>query len=277
MPMTVPGEQGAEPYAAPPSPHQWAPTPPSPHGWTPTEEPYGWLDGPGYRPPLGHPSSRAALVVRVLIAVGLVIGMSSIASQPVERTTNDLLVALQNGDVRSLTIERPAGMSEDVTAGSAGLRVEWSGTDRPAYATYLWSFGDDAGTDEGTMILDAAEEAGVEVQEITTDPFGFSGTAGVTWHPIAAVGLLAAFAVLILLIASPQPRLATKWAWFWLGCAITPLWLVFVVLEPLPLWANRPQPLARNRLTGGWAFLLGIVLATLASWAWPEWADLLTS
>jgi hypothetical protein len=92
-----------------------------------------------------------------------------------------------------------------------------------------------------------------------------------------ALGLLAAFAVILLLIGGPQPRLATKWAWFWLSWAMPPLWLVFVVLEPLPLWANQPQPLARRRLTGGWAFLLSFVLAGVVASTWPDWADVLTN
>lgn len=280
--MTAPGEP-PDPFAAPRSPYGWTPTQRSPSRWDPRTEPFGWLDGPGYGPPLVHPSSRVALVVRVLIAVGLILGLASVASQPLQRTVNDLFIALQEGRVDSIRIERPTGVAEDISAGSASLRVEWSGTGRPAHATYQWSFSDDAATDEGELILDEGElildeaaAAGVQVREIATDPFGFSGTSGVIWHPVAAVGMLAAFAVLILLIASPQPRLATKWAWFWLGCAITPLWLAFVVLEPLPLWANQPQPLIRNRLTGGWAFLLGIVLASTAGWLWPGWADVLT-
>jgi hypothetical protein len=236
---------------------------------------YGWPDGPGYEPALVHPSSRGALVVRVLIAIGLVIGLANVAAQPIERTTADLFMALQEGEVDSLTIERPGDLPTNVSMASGRLRVEWSGSGRPGYATYAWTQGDPDVTDEGVLILDAAAEAGVAVKVGTVDPLWYS--SGTTWHPTAALALLAGFAVLILLIVGPQPRLATKWAWFWLSVAITPLWLVFVVLEPLPLWANRPQPLARNRLTGGWAFLLSIVLAAAASWVLPDWTDLLTS
>ena len=53
--------------------------------------------------------------------------------------------------------------------------------------------------------------------------------------------------VLRVLIAGRQPRLATKRAWFWLA---------FMVLEPTVMWSDQPQPLVRQRLTGGWAFLL---------------------
>ncbi|TDE92650.1 hypothetical protein EXU48_14025 [Occultella glacieicola] len=73
------------------------------------------------------------------------------------------------------------------------------------------------------------------------------------------VGALGVLVALILLVAGPQPRLATKWAWFWLGCA-GPLWLVFLVLEPVPWWRRESAMQRDRRLTGGWAFLASIFL-----------------
>ena len=61
----------------------------------------------------------------------------------------------------------------------------------------------------------------------------------------------ATFVTLLLLIFGPQPRLATKWAWFWLSIAVPPLWLAFVLFEPVPLWIKHPLPPAPSRLTGG--------------------------
>lgn len=68
---------------------------------------------------------------------------------------------------------------------------------------------------------------------------------------------------LFLLVAGPQPRLATKWAWFWLTLAVPPAWLAFVVLEPTRWGRRAPQRQAARRLTAGWALLLGIVLAAV--------------
>jgi len=55
-----------------------------------------------------------------------------------------------------------------------------------------------------------------------------------------------------------------------------PFWLAFVVLEPVPMWSDQPQPLVRRRLTGGWAFLLSLVVAGAVAAAWPDFKDLLT-
>lgn len=74
---------------------------------------------------------------------------------------------------------------------------------------------------------------------------------------------LAGLATLVLLVGGPQPRLATKWAWFWL-LGVGPLGVAFLLLEPVPVWLRDALP-ARTRLTGGWAFLLMIAAGILAS------------
>lgn len=77
-------------------------------------------------------------------------------------------------------------------------------------------------------------------------PLWMSPVGGVLW--VVAVLLLA---------TGPEPRWATRWAWFW--AFITPLGVVALPLfalgsVPLP---GRPAPRPPgHRLTGGWAFLL---------------------
>ena len=232
-----------------------------------------WLASASHWPRLSgqfiSPSSPIVLVLRVLIAVGLVLGMAQMATRPVERSVDDLLAALRSGHVSAVSIDRPGPGEES----SGSSRVEWSGQGRPAFASYEYSTMEGSVQfDEGEAILRAADAAGVPVT--VTGPFSYP--SGISF-PNGAPGALAGLAVLLLLIGGPQPRLATKWAWFWLGIAVTPLWLAFVVLEPLPMWADRPQPAARRRLTGGWAFLLSLVLAAVVTSAWPELSDVLTS
>lgn len=69
-------------------------------------------------------------------------------------------------------------------------------------------------------------------------------------------------AVLFILINGPQPRWATRWAWFWL--MLNPALLVMVPLflivsGPIRTTVEPTRPTGR-RLTGGWAFLLGAVV-----------------
>ena len=87
---------------------------------------------------------------------------------------------------------------------------------------------------------------------------------------------LASLVTLGLLIFGPQPRWATKWAWFWL-LGIGPMSAVFLLLEPVPVWQNGPAYARPSRLTGGWAFLLalfsGILLSALASLVVTPWLN----
>jgi uncharacterized membrane protein HdeD (DUF308 family) len=73
---------------------------------------------------------------------------------------------------------------------------------------------------------------------------------------------------LILLTAGPQPWRATRWAWFWLSGSVVGA-IAFVLLSgPLPRVRGPRRP--ERRLTGGWALLIGVVLAGIA----PTWLQL---
>lgn len=67
-----------------------------------------------------------------------------------------------------------------------------------------------------------------------------------------------ALAVLALLVAGPRPWRATRWAWFWL-MALPPGVFAFLLLGGPTRGLPAPSDDSR-RLTGGWAFLLAIVL-----------------
>jgi hypothetical protein len=219
------------------------------------------------RAPSSTAASRGMLVLRVLLLVGFVLGAVQLAARPVQKSVGELEAALTSGQVRTLTIERPPN---GVQVGG-DFRVEWTGAGRPGYASYQYSSGA-SGTvaDEGAIILAAAQSSpspvAVEVRHESLVP------SGVIWGWFG----IAVLTTIGLLIAGPQPRRATKWAWFWLAVSITPLWLVFLVLEPVPMWSDQPRPVARRRLTGGWAFLLSLVLGSVVAAAWPDWKDLLT-
>lgn len=68
---------------------------------------------------------------------------------------------------------------------------------------------------------------------------------------------------LVTLVNGPEPRLATRWAWFWLWLGAAPLAVVLYPVLGLPR-AGRPLRPAGRRLTGGWAFLLAVVLVGAA-------------
>ncbi|VTR76155.1 hypothetical protein [Cellulomonas hominis] len=211
------------------------------------------------------PSPLPVLLVRVVVAALIVLNLVGTWQSPAQRTVDELLVALDRGDVRTLTVEsHPGG---DMVG---PFRVLWTGPGRPGTAllqveTAASSATDgtvaagDPGTEEVVLdqrqeVLDAADASPGDVR------VRFAESVGWTSWPHPYVMASAFLAALMLLITQPGPHLATRWAWFWLGAFAWPFWLAFVLLEPTPVWSRRPVTLPVRRLTGGWAWLGGVLL-----------------
>ncbi|KAE8764479.1 hypothetical protein [Georgenia thermotolerans] len=197
-----------------------------------------------------RPSSPALLALRCVLAVLLALSWANTLRQPVERPLEHLLADLEAGSVASVTLQRPAGPDA-----SGGFVVAWTTTGgHRAYATYVVP---DASVESGPtgdeQVLAAVDRSPRPVA-LTVQDMPILPDSG----PLGWLAGLACFAALCLLIAGPQPHLATKWAWFWLAGA-TPLWIAFLLLEPVPAW-SRAAPAPRRRLTGGWAFVLSLTL-----------------
>jgi hypothetical protein len=73
---------------------------------------------------------------------------------------------------------------------------------------------------------------------------------------LAAFGLFLAW--LAFLVGGPQPWRATRWAWFWLGFPPVGVLAHLLLSGPTP---GLPAPRRPDRrLTGGWAFLIYLVV-----------------
>lgn len=82
-------------------------------------------------------------------------------------------------------------------------------------------------------------------------------TSSPTWLVVLALGTM--LTLLLLLVGGPEPRVATRWAWFWLGAYAWPLALVYLVVEPTCLWDRRTLA-PQRRFTGGWSLLLSALV-----------------
>ena len=202
-------------------------------------------------------SGVVGLVVRVALAAGLVLGWVQLASMPLHGSLDDLIDDLARGDVTRVTLERPG------VGASGHFGVLWEGEGRPGRASYFYDDGTVSGSgavrDEALRIRSAAELSPEDVEIVEVDALQPGGT----WllHGTALLGTL------LVLVVGPQPRLATRWAWFWLMYLAPPAALVFLVLEPVPLW-RREANAGRKRLTGGWALLLALVSAEALQATW---------
>jgi hypothetical protein len=85
--------------------------------------------------------------------------------------------------------------------------------------------------------------------------YGFQVPAWLIWFALAgAVGTL------MLLISGPEPRRATRWAWFWLITTVIGPPLFLILAGPTsPLRSPRET---HRRLTGGWALLIALLFGS---------------
>jgi len=224
--------------------------------------PQGHFPGPSHVLPAGgsldrrfEPSTSAGLILRLVLIGCFCAAMLHALTVPVERNVGDLLTNLSDGNVESMTIERPAAGVQ----GQMQLRVDWTQTSgRDAYAYYEHStLPGSSQIDEGATILAAAQSSPSAVDVTVRD--GIADRSAISLNLLGLVW----FAALLVLIGGARPRLATKWAWFWLGLAIPVLFAVYLVLEPVPVWRRAPMAPSAGKLTGGWAFLLALVLGGL--------------
>jgi hypothetical protein len=215
---------------------------------------------------------RLALVVGwvLLVAVAFVVG-----ERP--STLRDLEQAVAAGEVHEVRITRGLGAQE---TGVVPVQVHWRNgmlgytteviEARPRNEAPRRSERGDAtaviGGDLGTRLQ--AAQPGLEVVRVA--PTSWSTTLlGWQLPGSAGLGVLALMvATLMVLAGSPEPWRATRWAWFWLMLVAAPVGVPAYLLlaGPLPL-VPAPRTPAR-RLTGGWAFLLALVLSSAADATW---------
>jgi len=210
------------------------------------------------------PPSRLAVMVRVVAALVVVAVFGHWLSQPVERSLGDLLRGLEAGEVTRVVLGPP--MEEGVN-GAFSQRVEWEVPGRDGYATYEVSTVPGQRVDEDTVIMQAvADSPGAVVLERRVS--SWPGPSGIQWNPFAIVHLM----MLFVLIGGPQPRGATKWAWFWLS--FLPLgWAAFLLLEPVLVWRRREFYPPERRFTGGWAWITAVLAQGVFASLIDGWYD----
>jgi hypothetical protein len=87
--------------------------------------------------------------------------------------------------------------------------------------------------------------------------FEMGGISGPGWLGLFYLVLLAATLVLN---GGPRPWRATRWAWAWLVLLVPPYGIAAYLVLGGPTGLLRPRDPRRVWLTGGWAFLLALVL-----------------
>lgn len=202
--------------------------------------------------PVPVPPSRPVVrALRAALALVVLVGCFAWAQRPLERDLFALLQALNEGQVTSLVV----GTVEPFESGEVTGHVEWEDGHGAWFTTYRIS------TDLGDEVDELAEirvwaATAPEPVPIETRPNWFGPTS--EWNVGAIAGLIA----LIVLVAGREPRLATRWAWWWLAFAQPLAWAAYLLLEPTPAWSAAPRRTRSRRLTGGWVFVIMFLFGT---------------
>lgn len=222
-------------------------------------------------------AARAGVGVRfVVLAMLVVVGVAALVAGRAPGTLSGLENDLRAGELREVTVQGRA-----LDAGWTGCSTQtivWRHLVVSRHVDVVVEHGASGCSMEHAPVLEPATlDAAQWVRQLDADvvvhraaPARSTTTLG-GWQVPTAVGLLAFVAglvVLCLIVSGPPPWRGTRWAWFWLSGSVAGLVGFLVLSGPFPgLRAPRPN---HRRLTGGWAFLIGLTLAAVA----PTWLHL---
>ena len=217
----------------------------------------------------GETSRTWASLRLVLAALWLVAMTAGFLTHERPAHLQDLYASVLAGEV--VNVQLIGGLPPEADSGEAHLELHWRARSVPQVATItvVRSSGggvpvtgaqDDVTTDDVAATIAALDPAVRVIQtgvpsgvHVKAELFGWSVP---TW--VASMMLGVGVVSLFVLIAGPEPWRATRWAWFWVSGFPFTLILFLVLSGPTPA-IPAPRDPAR-RLTGGWAFLLSLVL-----------------
>lgn len=180
---------------------------------------------------------------------------------------SDLQRGLASGEVTAVTL---VGALEPGAVGRTQVEILWHDGLLARYTTMQQYRGVTDGQLRDDVTVASTDLAGELAAatptgdlDVVAEPFhGVCSTAVHGWCVPAGTTLAAVawgMVAFVTLVAGPEPRRATRWAWFWLLTGLGPGVLAAYLLVGLPRAGAPLQPPGR-RLTGGWAFLIGLLL-----------------
>jgi hypothetical protein len=216
-------------------------------------------------PPRREPRMLAAVSAWLLLAACLVLLVIGLVAGERVSTYDELRAAVAAGDVDEVVV---TGGLDGGFIGRQTVTVHWrEGVFRyqaPAVEQHPQRRTD---TRAGVAVVDsvqadlAEQHSGVQVERRPHDYPDYNEVFGwrlPAWTQTATVVI--ALVGLLLLIGGPEPRGATRWAWFWLMAVAPPLgFLAFLVISGF--LSPRPRTALGYRLTGGKAFLLAFLVS----------------
>ena len=218
----------------------------------------------------------ARLVAWVLVGAWTAVLLAMVFGSARPAGLADLEARIATGDVSAVTVEGgldegdrgfataklrwrdgPFGYVTTVVEASPGENVP-SATRDEASAVVRTDLGERLTADQPDLEIDHAGELTSSTELLGHEVPGWvAATALVAW--ITTTGLLALL---------ERPRRATRWGWFWLTLLAVPVGPLVFLLAGGPTSRTPAADHERaRRLTGGWAFLLALLVGTVLTGA----------
>ncbi len=212
---------------------------------------------------------RWRLTGRVVVVVWLVALLVVVLAGERRSDLGALHGGLADGSVSEVRITGlPAG---GVQGGSATVRLSWDSRFLHRYTEIIVASSGrmaERASNSGNLpvvvgdpvatLEDLRSDVSINRDEHRSGSYWETSGWTVRGWPGALIGVTF-LATLFLLLGGPQPWRATRWAWFWVVLAIPLFGAMAYALLGGPLAALPPKDRER-RLTGGWAFLIGLFL-----------------
>lgn len=206
----------------------------------------------------------------ILLAAWLALVVAALVTGQRPSTYAQLEAGVAVGDVRQVELvgeplaDGATGWSATEVHWQAGwvsrtARVVQASSERQAARAARQS-GDDT-----TAIVGSVEDRLRELDPDVTFTRGEHRSASFTMAGLETPGWIG-LGYLVVLLATltvttgPQPWRATRWAWFWLVLLVPPYGIAAYLLLGGPTGLLPPRDRRRVWLTGGWAFLLALLL-----------------
>ncbi|KAA1420160.1 hypothetical protein F0U44_06940 [Nocardioides humilatus] len=249
---------------------------------TSTDEDLGQVPAEGDPARERGPRLAPRIAAWVLIVSWVSSAFAVVAFGERESSVDDLMAAIAGGEVTEVTV---AGGLEDHWRGSAPIQLRWrehgiryvaeaiqvrgpKAHHRPTSSGGWVEVRSDQRPRFRGEVEDFLTRGGGEIDIDRSEDWHRSGHFTGSWgweipEWLSGWGLLNWVLTLVVLVSGAQPWRATRWAWFWL---IGAGWMI---VAPLYLLIGGPTGLARpvapsNRLTGGWAFLISLLVGSVA-------------
>lgn len=177
--------------------------------------------------------------------------------------------ALRTSAVDEVVVQSHVTDLDEPFPGQGSARLQWRDNGQNHSAT-VWHAGSESLLPEGDLPDDTVSGVivgalGPELRALNPDVTLTQQERPSSWGTLGDRNLYGPWAVLpgllwfltvLTMITGPEPRWATRWAWFWL--LLSPA--VFVAVPAYLVWGAHGHEGGR-RLTGGWAFLLFLLVS----------------